>query len=189
MRRMWLWLFGVVVALSCASAQPYKLTPEEVVPGEILLRLKPGYTLETARQLASAFGASVIPIAVQDTYIVRLPDRAAPNALLERVYQVVEDLQKRAETLYVEPHWRARKFAEPNDPLYPQQWALRMMKAPAAWDEEKGQAGIRIAIIDDNFQRSHPDLQTATPLSRNFVADPPTITSTLKFRACRTASP
>jgi hypothetical protein len=174
MRRMWLWLFGVVVALSCAWAQPYKLTPEEVVPGEILLRLKPGYTLETARQLASAFGASVIPIAVQDTYIVRLPDKAAPNALLERVYQVVEDLQKRAETLYVEPHWRARKLAEPNDPLYPQQWALRMMKAPAAWDEEKGKAGIRIAIIDDNFQRSHPDLQNRyDPLSRNFVADPP----------------
>jgi len=174
MRRMWLWLVGVFVALSCAWAQPYKLKPEEVVPGEILLRLKPGYTLDTARQIASAFGAAVIPIAVQDTYIIRLPDKAEPAPLLERVYQVVDALEKRAEVLLVEPHWRVRPLDVPNDPLFARQWALQMMKAPAAWDTEKGQAGIRIAIIDDNFLRSHPDLQPRyDPLSRNFAADQP----------------
>ena len=174
MRRMWLWLVGVLIATPCAWAQAYRLKPEEVVPGEILLRLKSGYTFETARQIASAFGASVTPIAVQDTYIVRLPDRAEPAALLERVYQVVDTIAKRPEALYVEPHWRVRSLDVPNDPLFARQWALQMMKAPAAWDTEKGQAGIRIAIIDDNFLRSHPDLQPRyDPLSRNFAADPP----------------
>jgi len=174
MRRMWLWLVGVVVAVSCAWAQSYPLKPDEVVPGEILLRLKPGFTLDTARQIASAFGATVRPIAVQDTYVVRLQEREAPDALLRRVYQVVDEIAKRPETLYVEPHWRVRSLEVPNDPLFPQQWALQMMKVPAAWDTEKGKAGVRIAIIDDNFLRSHPDLQPRfDPLSRNFVAEPP----------------
>ena len=174
MKRMGLWLVGVVIALSCAWAQTYPLKPEEVVPGEILLRLKPGYTIETARQIASAYGASVVPIAVQDTYVLRLPTNAAPAVLLQRVYQVIEEIAKRPEALYVEPHWRVQLDDIPNDPLFPQQWALQMMKAPGAWDIEKGQPGIRIAIIDDNFLRQHPDLESRyDPLSRNFVANPP----------------
>jgi len=174
MRRMWLWLIAGAIAIHCGWAQTYQLKPEEVVPGEILLRLKPGYTIETARQIASTFGARVVPIAVQDTYILRLPDEGTPQALLQRVYQVIDEVAKRPEALYVEPHWRVQLDDIPNDPLFPQQWALEMMKAPGAWEIEKGQPGIRIAIIDDNFLRSHPDLQSRyDPLSRNFVANPP----------------
>ena len=174
MKRMWVWLLGALIVVYGASAQTVQLTPEEVVPGEILLRLKPGYTFETAREIASAFGATAVPIAVQDTYIVRLPKQGTPEVLLQRVYQVVDEIAKRPDTLYVEPHWRARVDEIPNDPLFPQQWALEMIKAPAAWDTTKGAQGIRIAIIDDNFLSTHPDLQTRyDPLSRNFAADPP----------------
>ncbi len=173
MKRMWRWLVGVLILLHSAGAQT--LTPDDVVPGEILLRLKPGFTIDTAKSLASRYGASVRPIAVRDTYVVALPQQSAtPQQLLDRVQDTVKQLQSESSVMFVEPHFLYKTMAVPNDPLFVQQWALQMMKAPAAWDNEKGQAGIRIAIIDDNFLRSHPDLQARfDPLSRNFVAEPP----------------
>ncbi|GIV07610.1 MAG: hypothetical protein KatS3mg017_0812 [Fimbriimonadales bacterium] len=173
MKQMWRWLIGVCILIHGAAAQT--LTPEEVVPGEILLKLKPGYTLDTAQSLASRHNAQVRPIAVRDTYVFVLPQQnVTPQQLLDRVNEAVKDLARDNSVMYVEPHWRLKPMAVPNDPLFAQQWALRMMKAPAAWDTEKGKAGIRIAIIDDNFLRSHPDLQARfDPLSRNFVANPP----------------
>jgi hypothetical protein len=175
MRRMWLWLLGVVMALSCAWAQAPQLTPDDVVPGEMIVRLKPGRTFETARAIASSVNAEVRPIRVQDTYVLRLRDQSvAPATLLQKVQDTVKSLQKHPDVLYIDPHYIKRYHDIPNDPLFPEQWALTMMQMPAAWDIEKGQAGIRVAFIDDNFQRSHPDLAGIyDPLSRNFAADTP----------------
>ena len=173
MRRMWLWLFGVFVAAQCVWAQAPQLTPDDVVPGEMIVRLKPGRTFETARAIASAVNAYVRPIRVQDTYVLRLREQGlAAAALLQKVQDTVKSLAKHPDVLYIDPHYIKRYHDIPNDPLFPEQWALTMMQMPAAWDIEKGQAGIRVAFIDDNFQRSHPDLAGIyDPLSRNFAAD------------------
>ncbi|MGQ9900637.1 MAG: S8 family serine peptidase [Fimbriimonadales bacterium] len=175
MRRMWLWLVGIFVAMQCAWAQAPQLTPDDVVPGEMIVRLKPGRTLENARAIADSINADVRPIRVQDTYVLRLRDEGlAAAALLQKVQDTVRSLEQHADVLYIEPHYILRYLDVPNDPLFSEQWALQMMQLPAAWDIEKGQAGIRVAFIDDNFQRSHPDLAGIyDPLSRNFAADTP----------------
>lgn len=175
MRRMWLWLIGVFVATQCAWAQAPQLTPDDVVPGEMIVRLKPGRTLEDARVVANSVNADVRPIRVQDTYVLRLRDEGlTAAALLQKVQDTVKRLEQHADVLYIEPHYILRYMDVPNDPFFPEQWALQMMQMPAAWDIEKGQAGIRVAFIDDNFQRSHPDLAGIfDPLSRNFAADTP----------------
>lgn len=172
MKRMWRWLVGVVVVMHCAGAQT--LTPDDVVPGEMIMRLKAGRTIDTARAIASGVNAEVRPIAVRDTYVLRLRDQIAPAALLQKVQDTVKNLQNHADVLYIEPHYILRYHDVPNDPLFSEQWALQMMQLPAAWDTEKGATGIRVAFIDDNFQRSHPDLAGLfDPLSRNFAADTP----------------
>ncbi len=174
MKSMWrLWL-GWMLIVGCAVAQT--LTPDDVVPGEMLLTMKAGTPIEKARALASGVGADLRPIRVPDTYVLRLRDQqgATPAQLLERVQRAVDQLKTDPDVLYIRPHWRARKLEVPNDPRFGEQWALPMIRAPEAWDQEKGQQGIRLAIIDDNFDRNHPDLQGRfDPLSRNFEADPP----------------
>ncbi|MGH1364650.1 MAG: S8 family peptidase [Calditrichia bacterium] len=45
-----------------------------------------------------------------------------------------------------------------NDPLYRNQWALRKMRVPQAWRISKGSPAIKIAIVDEGVQTSHPDL-------------------------------
>ncbi|OYT75672.1 MAG: hypothetical protein CFK49_01985 [Armatimonadetes bacterium JP3_11] len=172
MKWMWRWLFGIVIVLHSGGAQT--LTPDDVVPGEMIMRLKAGRTIDTARAIAQSVNADVRPIAVRDTYVLRLRDQAGVplDALLDRVLETVKTLSQNSEVLYIEPHYIRQYHDVPNDPLFSEQWALRMMNMPAAWDLEKGATGIRIAFIDDNFQTSHPDLVGIfDPLSRSFTTD------------------
>jgi subtilisin family serine protease len=46
----------------------------------------------------------------------------------------------------------------PNDPLYGSQTHLPQILAPAAWDIQKGDSGVVIAIVDNGFDIAHPDL-------------------------------
>ena len=49
--------------------------------------------------------------------------------------------------------------AVPNDTRYPEQWGLRTIGAPPAWDVTTGGApGVRIAVIDSGVEEDHPDL-------------------------------
>lgn len=173
MKWMWRWMLGLVLACGLASAQTLK--PEDVVPGEMLLWVKPGVTFQEVKTIAEQVDAEARPIRVTDTYLLRLKDlQASPAELFDRVQARIAQLSSHPQVRSIEPHWRVRLHDIPNDPLYNEQWALEMIKAPAAWDVEKGRAGIRIAIIDDNFLRNHPDLAGRyDPLSRNFVAEPP----------------
>lgn len=51
----------------------------------------------------------------------------------------------------------------PNDPLFPQQWALDQgndqdMDAPEAWDVTTGDPGIVVVVMDSGIQQDHPDI-------------------------------
>lgn len=48
-------------------------------------------------------------------------------------------------------------FATPNDPLFPRQWNLRAVQAPAAWDVTTG-TGVTVAVLDTGVRRSLTDL-------------------------------
>src|SRR4051812_48876509 len=45
-----------------------------------------------------------------------------------------------------------------NDPLFPRQWGLQQIKAPAAWQRGALGGGVTIAVVDTGADFSHPDL-------------------------------
>src|SRR5690349_23172402 len=45
-----------------------------------------------------------------------------------------------------------------NDPVFPDQWGLKQIKAPAAWARGDRGSGATIAIVDTGIDLSHPDL-------------------------------
>jgi len=47
-----------------------------------------------------------------------------------------------------------------NDPFFNSQWALQKMRVPEAWQVTRGRPTIRIAVLDDGVQTTHPDLQS-----------------------------
>lgn len=52
----------------------------------------------------------------------------------------------------------ARLAYTPNDPLWPNQWHLRTIKADAAWDTSFGSNQVTVAVIDTGVLRTHEDL-------------------------------
>ncbi|NTV04750.1 S8 family serine peptidase, partial [bacterium] len=47
----------------------------------------------------------------------------------------------------------------PDDPLYPQQWALERIGAACAWQASTGREDLIVAVVDSGVDLGHPDLQ------------------------------
>ncbi len=53
---------------------------------------------------------------------------------------------------------RRRLAYTPDDPLYPGMWQLTRIRANLAWDTEKGDPSVVIAVMDTGVDVTHPDL-------------------------------
>jgi parallel beta-helix repeat protein len=101
-------------------------------------------------------------------YILRFPSDTD-------VFHLIDEYSDNPHLVHVEPNWLYHfcdtdkmttipsqglnvHDTEPNDPLYNQQWALPKIDAPNAWDIEKGDPSITIAILDTGADYNHADL-------------------------------
>jgi alpha-tubulin suppressor-like RCC1 family protein/subtilisin family serine protease len=144
------------------------------VPGEILVRFRgESKSAEGVRESASlsAEGGRQIPVefesprgleVVRGLRLARVPAAETLAA--------VELLRARPDVLYAEPNYVRRKFASPNDPSYPAQWALRNTAQPfgqvgadidaePAWNTTTGSAQVVVGVIDEGVDVNHPDLK------------------------------
>jgi thermitase len=74
---------------------------------------------------------------------------------------VITSLAEEDFVRYVEPNKRVHALLyTPNDPRYPDQWGPQSIKADWAWDHERGNKNVTIAIIDSGIDYTHEDLCT-----------------------------
>ncbi len=158
--------------------------PEANTVPEVLVRFKPGVSLETVRSVAyrnndilsdaieSVSGLTVIddrddadPAAVADQYaaMTDLVEYAEPNYQIE----LDEPIQKAAsrDLVYREP-----SGPMPNDPHFGDQWALNNLGqdggkegadlgALKAWLTTKGSTEVVVAVLDSGVDYNHVDLR------------------------------
>lgn len=74
------------------------------------------------------------------------------------IYSVAGELKKDPDVDYAEPNYLYQTFVVPNDPDYSSEWGFSKIGAPAAWDAEKGNPDLVIAVIDTGVDYRHPDL-------------------------------
>ena len=146
----------------------------QITPGELLIRLTPNAASDVKRLQANA-PISVLHVQykveslhplfpylarpslnpnLKRTYLLRF----APDAPLENLRAVYEQspLVEAVEYNYLRP--TLADPVVPNDPKYPEQWSLPLMKLPQAWAIEKGDRNVVIAIIDSGIDYRHDDL-------------------------------
>ena len=46
----------------------------------------------------------------------------------------------------------------PNDPRYSSEWHLAKIQAAGAWDVSHGDTNVRIAVVDQGIDYTHPDI-------------------------------
>ncbi len=133
------------------------------VPCEIVAAPGPGFDAGAEGLLCLAEGPSSCLL-------------ADPLARDERSFEGLLDVLARCARLeakglvrYAEPNVLRRLAGLPDDPLFPQQWALAQVRAPAAWEIATG-SGEVVAIVDSGI-RAHPDLALNLVPGYDFEAD------------------
>ena len=151
----------------------------EFVPGELIVKFKPsisvkpsvsttgiatiGYrSIDTLNEehdvtsLEKVFKPAKKPVAKEtpdftNIYILKLPIDA-------NIPSIAEAYKKNPNVEYAEPNYIAHICVKPNDLYYSQQWAHQNMQSEQAWDMERGNPNITIAIVDTGVDWNHPDL-------------------------------
>jgi hypothetical protein len=140
---------GMIMPVFVASAAPAK--PRESPVVEIVFAVKDparlaGYDLEGQEFLFGGYGAPM-------TY--RAGASAADLALMQddpNFYYAEIDATVSAAAIYPDDKYFTRKN---ND----QQWHLKKIKMPEAWEFGKGSRNVRVAVIDTGIHASHVELR------------------------------
>lgn len=129
------------------------------VPGEVLVRFKPGVSKYFVGSAHASVGSHVI-----QTFKVtdRLQLARVPQGM--SVEETVNAYRSNPDVLYAEPNYIVHALVTPNDPLFPSlQWNLQNssdidIDAPEAWDITTGSSDVVVAVIDSGIDYTHEDL-------------------------------
>ncbi len=141
-----------VFASSTAEQPADSLGRPLYVPGEILIKLKDEINKEALADFHKTLGATVLDRLKR----LRLERLALPLHVSEE--DAVSIYTASGVVEYAERHVLRYPQTIPNDPYFPEQWALPKIQAPAAWEVTRGSPEIIIAVIDTGIDLLHPDL-------------------------------
>jgi subtilisin family serine protease len=143
----------------------------EYVPGEILVKFKPGQASLNQQSALRAQGLRTLEISPHSG-VMRVQVEAGGEA------EAIDALQTRGDVEYAILNYRIQALGDPNDPNYGLQWALKQAQdhdidAPEAWDINTGSSDVIIAVIDTGVDLDHPDLQAKLVPGYDYVNDDP----------------
>ena len=129
------------------------LADSAVIPGEIIIKFKPGLRPQGLSSLS-----------VGGT---RLEAQGSLSTLGTRLYQantdaagtleLVQALEARNDVEYAVPNRTLHALRAPNDPGFAAQWHYAAMNLPKAWDISIGSSSTVVAVVDTGVL-AHPDL-------------------------------
>lgn len=128
-----------------------KAQQSQSVPGEILIKFKPGVPDEAKEKIRDSHALQRINSIPQ----IEVEKMKVPE---DRRNQVIETLNKNPLVEFAEPNFLRQATVIPNDPLYPNQWHLPRTTAPSGWDISTGSQSVIIAILDTGIDTDHEDL-------------------------------
>ncbi|HZH34681.1 MAG TPA: S8 family serine peptidase [Pyrinomonadaceae bacterium] len=142
-------LFAVLAALSGMTIF-VQAASKNRVEGELLVKFKDGTA--GGAWANSRIGAKVLEeFPEMGWQLIKLPAGVSVEQGLARY-------QSFGETEYAQPNYIYRVAATPNDPRFPELYAMQKISAPAAWDTTTGSASVVVAVIDTGVKYTHEDL-------------------------------
>jgi serine protease len=114
----------------------------KLVPGEIIVKFKPGVSDEVIDSVNRRHGSSVISTSRFAGFKrLRIPGR-------KTVAEMVEIYKRNPNVEYAEPNFIAHAFMVPNDEYYGYQWHMGQISMEQAWDITSGHLSVIVAVID-----------------------------------------
>ncbi|MCW5940100.1 MAG: peptidase S8 [Fimbriimonadaceae bacterium] len=145
-----------LVALAAAS-------PVEFVDGEVLVKFREGSQIVSNLENARIGATPVETLRALGVQRVQLPRTMSVGAAVA-FYRTLPFVE------FAEPNYIARTFqVTPNDPRYPNQYALPKISAPTGWTVTTGSSSVVIAIVDTGIDKNHTDLNSKFVAGYDFV--------------------
>ncbi len=137
------------------------------IPGQMIVKFKKSFRIERnniqtsdssvnglLRNLKANNIKRIFPeneLSLKDIYLISFdPNNSVSNTL----QQAMDD----PDVEWAEPNYLYSTFVIPDDQDYNKQWGLKKIKAEEAWDINRGDPDVVIAIIDTGVDYNHPDL-------------------------------
>ena len=145
--------------------------PRKCIAGQLIVKLRPDLARdrEDVKRIIGHILGPAVP------FRVLVPFDARGIGLIEwsedaDLESVATRLEESPEVVYAEPNDVTQVSGDPTvtpaDPLFPQQWSLLTIQAPAAWAITKGSDDVLIAVLDTGLAMagnppvlSHEDLK------------------------------
>jgi len=125
----------------------------QALSGELLLRVDPAVGALAQRLMISVGGHEEARL--EELGVIRL--RLREGLSLEKALELYSRLPG---VDYAEPNYRLKAEFVPNDTFYAaQRWYYNLTEAPQAWDVERGNPSVIVAVLDSGVDVTHPDLR------------------------------
>lgn len=161
---------GTVSIVGAAGTAQSARSSAAFVPGEVIVKFKPGVRAQSVDELARLESVRELPLDGVGLYRMSGELGAQSADVATDTLRLVAELAARDDVLYAHPNYLLEPFAEPNDPLYGAQWHLRAINLPSAWDQTTGSASVTVAVLDSGILPTHPDLAGKLAPGYDFVS-------------------
>ncbi len=131
--------------------QPAADPQPEIAPGQVIVVWEP--SAHSAPELAAARIPTARVLATIQSLRMSVMQVSVGS---ER--QLAERWRSLPGVRHAEPNYRVRALDIPNDPYWPDQWALTRIGVSLAWDVTHTE-GVVVALLDSGAKIDHPDLQ------------------------------
>lgn len=133
--------------------------PAARVPGAIVVDFKDGTTKEQFDAWEKEWGVDL-----EFNSIEGPADGVTIAVGIRDVEEVLKKIRQHPAVEAAEPLMSLESSFVPNDPQYPQQWNLRQIHMPKAWDMSRGR-GVTVAVIDTGIAyEDHQDFRQVPDL-------------------------
>ncbi|PEN92653.1 alkaline serine protease [Bacillus cereus] len=134
----------------------------DYVPNQLIVKFKDSPSLKSIQNFHKSVGTTVL--SKDDTlgFEVIQFDKGTVQEKM-KAYKNNPDVE------YVEPNYYFHALWTPNDSSFKQQYGLVRIQAPQAWDTQRSDASVKIAIVDTGVQGSHPDLTSKVIYGHDYV--------------------
>ncbi|AOM13798.1 S8 family peptidase [Bacillus thuringiensis] len=141
-----------------------KTQPNGYVPNQLIVKFKNPPSLQNIQDFHKSVGATIL--SKDDTLGFEVVQFKKGS-----VTEKIKEYKNNPDVEYAEPNYYFHALWTPNDPAFNKQYGLTQIQAPEAWDTQRSDSNVKIAIVDTGVQGTHPDLSSKIIYGHDYVSD------------------
>jgi subtilisin family serine protease len=143
-------LVGASLVADAPAAAAATTPSPEYQDGVVIVGYEDGTSARVRADAANSVGATATTKLGKNANSLKVRAGSVPDA--------VKKLSKQRGVRYAQPNYRYQALGTPNDTQWAEQWDMKRINAPTAWNTARGSRSIVVAVLDTGIDSTHADL-------------------------------